>query len=463
MPDAEPPRRARGRAGWVWPTVAWVVALGLAVATWIVRVPVSEAIATDPTVGSGRLAARETGATPGPVLEPLGEAAPVEAAALAARLAAVPNPGGGDIVGVVRDGHTGAELARLGSGTRTPASSMKVLSGVVALDVLGPDTTFATTVLRAPDGTLVLRGGGDPLLTSATSPDYPYPASLEQLAAATAPALRDAGVAEVALGYDATAFGGPAWNPAWPDIFAYSVAGITALTADHARVAPPSWERSPDPARFAADRFADALRAQGIGISAVRPLATPDGAEEIAHVDSLPVRTLVERSLTESDNDTAETLTWQVARARGVVPTPTAAAATLRAEVIRLGLWSEGMNVLDGNGIAGDNQVTPDALAGAIELGLRRDGLRALVTGLPVGAVSGTLAERFGAADAAAGRGTVRAKTGTIRGVNTLTGYVVTADGRPLVFAFMVSGGSGQTSARAWLDQASAALASCGC
>ena len=61
------------------------------------------------------------------------------------------------------------------------------------------------------------------------------------------------------------------------------------------------------------------------------------------------------------------------------------------------------------------------------------------------------------------GRGVVRAKTGTIRGVNTLTGYVVTEDGHPLAFALMTSGGAGQTSARLWLDRASAALASCGC
>ena len=47
--------------------------------------------------------------------------------------------------------------------------------------------------------------------------------------------------------------------------------------------------------------------------------------------------------------------------------------------------------------------------------------------------------------------------------MNTLTGYVVTADGQPLAFAFMTSGGAGQTSARAWLDRASSALASCGC
>lgn len=454
----------RRRRGWVWPTVTWIAVLSVAVAVWIVRFPVAEALDTDPRVGVGRLESRPVADAPDAVLSALPTSAPVDVGALAGVLGSIPNDGGGDIVALVRDARSGAELYRFGSGARTPASSMKVLSGVVALDVLGPETRFATTsLLTADGGTLVLQGGGDPLLTSATSPGYPRPASLAELAAATAQQLTDRGVTQVALGYDATRFGQPAWNPEWPEIFATSVAPITALTADHARPDLTSPLRDPDPSRFAAGRFAEALGAAGIAVTAINPVATPPDAAELAHVDSPPVRTLVEQSLRNSDNDTAETLTWQVALARGRTPTPTEAAAVLTAELQRLGLWSDGMAVHDGNGIAGTNQVTPDALAAAIELAVARPDLRALLSGLPVAGVSGTLDERFTAPETLAGRGVVRAKTGTIRGVNTLAGYVVTADGQPLVFAFMVSGGAGQTSARAWLDRASAALASCGC
>ena len=60
---------------------------------------------------------------------------------------------------------------------------------------------------------------------------------------------------------------------------------------------------------------------------------------------------------------------------------------------------------------------------------MARPDLRALLSGLPVAGVSGTLDECFTAPETLAGRGVVRAKTGTIRGVNTLAGYVVTADG----------------------------------
>lgn len=450
------------RIGWIRPTVVWALVCCVAASVWAVRVPVADAFDTDPLVGSGRLERRAVAPAPDAVLPSLAVGAPVDAAALAARLAAVPAGGAGDAVGIVLDAETGEVVYRTGAGAATPASSMKVLSGLVALDVLGADATFATTVLRAADGSLVLRGGGDPLLSSEPAPaEHPAPASLAELADLTVADLRGRGQNEVALGYDASLFAGPGWNPLWPETFATSVAAVSALTVDHARPDLKSPVRSTDPARLAADRFAAALTARGIAVTSIAPAGST--GTEVARVTSPPLGALVERSLLASDNDTAETLLWQVALARGRAATPGDAAAVLADELRRLGLWSDTMAVFDGAGIPAENRVTPDALAGAIRLALGRDDLRPLVTGLPVAAVSGTLATRFEQPDADAARGVVRAKTGTIRSANSLTGMVVTADGRPLTFAFMVSGGAGQTSARTWLDATAAALASCGC
>ncbi len=452
----------------MWPTVVWILAFTVALATAGLQFVVRPQLADDPLVGTGRLDHPDVADPPAPVLPELAApTAEVSPTALTAKLDALPRDGLGDVVALVVDARTGAELYRAGSGARTPASSLKVLSSLVAVDVLGPEKTFATTALLSADGgTVVLRGGGDPLLAGARRPDaHPQPAALEDLAEEAATALKAKGVASVALVYDATLFAGPGWNPIWPDIFARSVAPITALTADHARpnLAPNAMERNPDPARFAADKFVGFLTGQGIAVSTVNPAATPADATELAHVDSLPVAAIAEVVLAESDNDAAETLLWQVALERGRPATPGDGAAVLVSELQRLGLWSDGMAVHDGNGIAGENQVTADALVGAIRLALARPEFRAITEGLPVAGVTGTLHERFTNPDALAGRGVVRAKTGTIRGVNTLTGYVITDDGQPLAFALMTSGGAGQTSARAWLDRATAALASCGC
>lgn len=457
-------RHAPGRAGWLWPTLTWIVALALVAAVVVLQVVIRPQIQADPLVGGGRLDRPAVAPQPLPVLPELtATAEQIDPAALTAALSALPREGLGDVAGLVVDARTGAALYRTGDQAKTPASSMKVLSSLVALDVLKPDTRFQTRTYLTGDGRVILRGGGDPLLASAHQDGYPHASSLQDLAAATASALKAQGLTSASLGYDATLFGGPAWNPHWPPTFATSVAPITALTVDHARPDLTTWARSGDPAKLAADRFAGWLSAQGIAVTATAPVATPEGAMQLAAVDSLPVGVLVERTLGDSDNDAAETLLRHVTLARGQAATPDAAAGVLIGELQRLGLWSDAMVVRDGSGISAEDKITPDALVGAVRLGLQRPELRHLITGLPVAGVTGTLHERFGAGDSLAGRGVVRAKTGTIAGVNTLTGYVVTAEGQPLAFALMTSGGAGQTSARAWLDRASTALASCGC
>ncbi|MGH3979175.1 MAG: D-alanyl-D-alanine carboxypeptidase, partial [Pseudonocardiaceae bacterium] len=60
------------------------------------------------------------------------------------------------------------------------------------------------------------------------------------------------------------------------------------------------------------------------------------------------------------------------------------------------------------------------------------------------------------------GRGWVRAKTGTLTGVNSLAGTVLDVDGRLLVFAAL-SNGPDPAAARPRLDELAAALRSCGC
>ena len=89
---------------------------------------------------------------------------------------------------------------------------------------------------------------------------------------------------------------------------------------------------------------------------------------------------------------------------------------------------------------------------------------RAAASAVPasVAGYAGTLAER--AADGAGVPAAVRAKTGTLGGVNDLAGTVLTADGRLLAFAVLADGTTGGLRAsEAALDQVAAALAGCGC
>ena len=56
---------------------------------------------------------------------------------------------------------------------------------------------------------------------------------------------------------------------------------------------------------------------------------------------------------------------------------------------------------------------------------------------LPIGGIDGTLKSRFTQAPT---RGNVRAKSGSLRYVHALAGYVTTAGGDPLAFALYANG-----------------------
>lgn len=448
------------RRGPALPVALWVSALLAGGGAWGVAVPLADALRTDPRVGSGR-ALPALAPEPSPVLPGFNPAAtPLAASEVARRLEAVPTTGAGQVGAVVLDSSSGKTLYSADAGVRAPASTMKVLSTVVALDVLGQDRRFATRVVRGASGQVILVGGGDPLLVRRAR-DTAGGASLEELADRTAAALAASGATKVSLGYDDSAFTGPGWHPDWPETFRWSVAPVTALKADQARARKLSgtlWERHRDPSGQAARAFAALLRDRGVDVTATGEATARTGAAEVAAVESLPVSAVVEHILLTSDNDAAEALARHVAAERGRPASFAGAGSTVAAELRRLGLWSGGMVIRDSSGISADGRVAPLALARAVRLGLADPRLRAVVTGLPVAGVTGTLEERFDAKPAAPGRGFVRAKTGTIRGVNTLAGYAVSPEGHVTTFAFMTSGG-GQAAARAWLDAASATLA----
>ncbi len=64
-----------------------------------------------------------------------------------------------------------------------PASTLKILTAAAALEVLGPDHTFATRVVAGGRSRLTLVGGGDPFLAAKrpTGPGAPADASLQEL------------------------------------------------------------------------------------------------------------------------------------------------------------------------------------------------------------------------------------------------------------------------------------------
>ena len=350
--------------------------------------------------------------------------------------------------------------------TQAPASTNKIATATAALTLLGPEHRFTTRVVLAGPGRIVLVGGGDPTLTASPTGGGDPQASLATLATRTAAALRARGTASVRLGYDISLFTG---SPLHPIGVNDNIALVQALTADEGRIDPNSTEDAPrygDPAATAAADFGSLLAARGITVLGSPGTTTaPATAPQLAEVASQPLSEIVERMLTNSDNDIAETLGHQVAIAAGRPATFAGGAAAVLQTLRGLGIQLGGSQLYDASGLDGQDAVPANLLTQLLTLdsSAAHPGLRSIVGGLPVAGFTGTLDNRYTSGDSQAGLGVVRAKTGSLSTVNTLAGLVVDRDGRLLAFAFMSNGSGDALSARDGLDQLAGRVAACGC
>ncbi len=320
---------------------------------------------------------------------------------------------------------------------------MKVLTTLAAVDVLGADHRFTTSVVASGKAKIVLVGGGDPLLTDKQSRSAAKPASLEALAKATAASLTASGVKRVTLGYDASEFSGPDFSPDWLTKWRSWVSRVSSLLVDGGRFN--QWQSDPKPALTAAKAFAARLKKAGIKVTSPTPAKAPAGASEVASVTSAPLSEIVAHTLRLSDNLAADVLARHVAVATGGKGSFEGATQALKAWLVGHELWAQGMSLKDGSGLSPKARVTPEVLARAIVTSLNTESLRAVAAGLPVAGKNGTLKDRFDDKSERVARGNVHAKTGTLVGVATLAGYLTTKDGAQLVFAAMANGTSGQT------------------
>ncbi|MFI8192884.1 D-alanyl-D-alanine carboxypeptidase/D-alanyl-D-alanine-endopeptidase [Streptomyces sp. NPDC085946] len=362
----------------------------------------------------------------------------------------------------VVDVTTGRPLYGTGSGTAlTPASTTKIATAVAALSALGPDHRLTTRAALEPDTKeVVLVGGGDPTLTAREDP-ADGSASLRALARDTAAALAQRGLREVTLSYDKTLYAGSERHPIGVND---NLAPVTALMTDEARTDDSTGgpaPRVPDPAADAARRFGDLLGEHGIEARPPGPSKATTRATTLATVASPPLSALVERMLTHSDNDIAEALARHTALATGGRADFAGAGQAIRTQLAKLGVPLTGAVFRDGSGLDRRNRLSADVLTALLLTSAdpARPALRPVLTGLPVAGFTGTLTHRY--ADGAAG--VVRAKTGTLTGVNALAGTVVDHSGRLLAFAFLASDTTDPVAAQTTLDKAATALAGCGC
>ena len=354
-----------------------------------------------------------------------------------------------------------------GRGPATPASTMKLLTTVAALESLGPDATFTTRVVNgAKPRDIVLVGGGDPYLARKPGrSSYPKIADVTTLAGRTAAALKAAGRTTVRVQYDDHLFTGPTASPTWPPTYADVAAPISALWVDQGTT-PGQYAFDQDPAAVAAAEFAAALQAAGITVTGTPKRVKAGESADLASVQSPPLWQIVEKVLATSDNEGADVLSHHVGLAEGTGGSFAGGARGVRTVLTGLGVDLDGAVIHDGSGLSRLDRLQPatllDVLAHAADAD--RPELRAAITGLPVAGFTGSLAFRFDKG-APAGRGRVRAKTGTLSGVHGLAGVTTDRQGNLMSFVLIADKVRLEDTldARATLDKMAAALGACRC
>lgn len=108
----------------------------------------------------------------------------------------------------------------------------------------------------------------------------------------------------------------------------------------------------------------------------------------------------------------------------------------LREFLSKIGVPRGDVQFEEGSGLSRNNLTTPNATIALLQYMSRHSESEAYLNALPIAGLDGTLRNRLRGTPAA---GNVRAKTGTLRWANSLSGHVTTAAGERLIFSIMLN------------------------
>ncbi|MGA9377640.1 MAG: D-alanyl-D-alanine carboxypeptidase/D-alanyl-D-alanine-endopeptidase [Phormidium sp.] len=196
-----------------------------------------------------------------------------------------------------------------------------------------------------------------------------------------------------------------------------------------------------DPGEHFLHHFKLALIQEGVTVAKSQVINSVEKVNEpeLAFVESPPLFQLIAETNQSSNNLYAEALLRSLAVENSPSQnqdTTTLGLNLIKTSLVNLGVDGESFILADGSGLSRRNLVSPASVVQTLQAisQLPQGGIYRI--SLPVAGVSGTLRDRFKETPA---QGIVYAKTGTLTGVVTLSGYVDTVNYERLVFSIMVN------------------------
>ncbi len=196
---------------------------------------------------------------------------------------------------------------------------------------------------------------------------------------------------------------------------------------------------------------------------------------EIAKLESPPLSLIAAKTMKPSQNTYTEIILWtlgeQIGRKQEAIlaadensvkklqPTSSAelGSKVVKTFLTEIGIAPDSVIQWDGSGLSRHNLITPASAVALYTYMSKSRYANVWRDVLTIGAVDGTLKNRFKDTTAA---NNVRGKTGTIDQVSSLSGYVTSASGERLVFSILVNGVNDNRLRQAAIDEIVIALAS---
>lgn len=300
-----------------------------------------------------------------------------------------------------------------------PASTMKILTAVAAIDRLGGSHRFKTELCYTGKienatltGNLYCVGGFDPRFN--TDDMHAFIESLRKMGIDT---IRGGLYADKSMKDSALLGSGWCWDDNNP-VLSPLIYGRRDVFMD---------------------KFVQELNDAGIVIEAFT--ATGNTPQEAITICSRfhTIDQILMRMMKESDNLYAEAMFYQMAAATGnKQATGKNAASVVNRLIDKLGLRSADYRIADGSGLSLYNYVSAELEIQMLRYAYRNANIYLyLYPSLPVAGVDGTLKSRMKNVFTL---GNVRAKTGTLAGIISLAGYCTASNGHRLCFVIINQG-----------------------
>jgi D-alanyl-D-alanine carboxypeptidase/D-alanyl-D-alanine-endopeptidase (penicillin-binding protein 4) len=194
-----------------------------------------------------------------------------------------------------------------------------------------------------------------------------------------------------------------------------------------------------NPMRYASETFRALLRQVGVSINGQTKIVfTPSTGKELSQHLSAPLSMILKELNTFSNNMMAEHIIKTIAAERLGGAGSHVKGLRLVKEFLRQSRVNlQGVNLVDGSGLSRQNRMTTRAITDLLTtMYSRLDIGPDFMSSLRVMGAYGVLSKRLTKSPA---RGKVRAKTGSLKGVSTLAGYIENKTGQQFAFALFLN------------------------